>query len=83
MSTATRTPFQNRRAGAATSLGRNDARAAGPGGVYCEDCSVKGVVPDDHADLSTGGVKAWAIDVDAAERLWAVSVAATGLDPLG
>jgi len=53
------------------------------GGVYCEDCSVKGVVPDDHADLGTGGVKNWAIDVDAAERLWAVSVAAIGLDPLG
>lgn len=53
------------------------------GGVYCEDCSVKGVVPADHADLTTGGAKEWAIDVEAAERLWEVSVAATGLDPLG
>lgn len=53
------------------------------GGVYCEDCAVKGVVPADHADLTTGGAKEWAIDVEAAERLWEVSVAATGLDPLG
>lgn len=53
------------------------------GGVYCEDCAVKGVVPPDHADLTTGGVKEWAIDVDAAERLWELSVAATGVDPLG
>ncbi|UFN45325.1 oxidoreductase [Nocardioides okcheonensis] len=53
------------------------------GGVYCEDCSVKGVVPADHSDLSTGGAKEWALDVEAAERLWGLSVAATGLDPLG
>ncbi len=53
------------------------------GGVYCEDCSVKGVVPADHRDARTGGVKEWAIDVEAAERLWELSVSATGLDPLG
>jgi len=50
------------------------------GGVYCEDCSLKGVVPADHADLTTGGVKEWAIDTAAADRLWDASVAATGLD---
>ncbi|WP_353813704.1 oxidoreductase [Agromyces sp. SYSU T00266] len=53
------------------------------GGVYCEDCSLKGVVPPDHADLRTGGVKEWAIDVPSAERLWELSVSATGVDPLG
>ncbi|MGR2751903.1 oxidoreductase [Agromyces arachidis] len=52
------------------------------GGVYCEDCAIKGVVPADHADLRSGGVKEWAIDVPSAERLWEVSVTATGLDPL-
>ncbi len=51
------------------------------GGVYCEDCSIKGVVGPDHTDLSTGGVKEWAIDVDAAERLWDLSVEATGVEP--
>ena len=76
--------FKTAEQGAATGLWAATTLALlDRGGVYCEDCSVKGVVPDDHADLSTGGVKAWAIDVDAAERLWAVSVAATGLDPLG
>ena len=51
------------------------------GGVSCEDCSIKGVVPPGHADMATGGVKQWAIDADSAERLNALSVAATGLDP--
>lgn len=52
------------------------------GGVYCEDSSVKGVVPATHADLSTGGVKEWAIDGEAAERLFELSVEATGVSPL-
>lgn len=51
------------------------------GGVYCEDCSIKGIVSADHTDYSIGGPKEWAIDPDAAEKLWAISVAATKLDP--
>ncbi len=51
------------------------------GGVYCEDCAVARVVPSDAADLTAGGVKEWAVDVDAADRLWTLSVQATGLDP--
>ena len=75
--------FKTPEQGAATGLWAATApELVDRGGVYCEDCSIKGVVPNDHADLSTGGVKAWAIDADAAERLWHVSVAATGLDPL-
>jgi len=31
--------------------------------------------------MMTGGAKAWAIDPEAAEKLWAVAVEATGLDP--
>ncbi len=73
-----KTPAQ----GAATGLWAATApELAERGGVYCEDCSIKGIVPPDHADVATGGVKEWAIDVDAAERLFAVSVEATGLDP--
>lgn len=53
------------------------------GGVYCEDCSIKGIVPVDNVDLTSGGVKEWAIDTEAADRLWDISVAATGLDPFG
>ncbi|RUR02005.1 SDR family NAD(P)-dependent oxidoreductase [Labedella endophytica] len=53
------------------------------GGVYAEDSSLKGVVPADHSDATSGGVKEWAIDTDAADRLWDLSVSATGLDPFG
>ncbi|WP_367823757.1 MULTISPECIES: oxidoreductase [unclassified Microbacterium] len=49
-------------------------------GAYCEDCSIKGIVAPDHSDMTTGGVKEWAIDPEAAERLWALSVSATGVD---
>ncbi|KQR49629.1 oxidoreductase [Microbacterium sp. Leaf161] len=49
-------------------------------GAYCEDCSIKGTVAPDHSDMTTGGVKEWAIDPEAAERLWALSVSATGVD---
>lgn len=73
--------FKTPQEGAATGLwAATSPELLDRGGVYCEDCSIKGVVPPDHADLTTGGVKEWAIDADAAERLFAVSVAATGLD---
>lgn len=74
--------FKTPAGGAATGLWAATApELVGRGGVYCEDCSIKGIVGPDHADPKTGGVKEWAIDVDAAERLFALSVDATGLDP--
>lgn len=74
--------FKSPAEGAATGLWAATApELADRGGVYCEDCSIKGVVPPDHGDITTGGVKQWAIDADAAERLFEVSVRATGLDP--
>lgn len=74
--------FKTPEQGASTGLwAATAAELSDRGGVYCEDCSVKGIVPPEHADLLTGGVKAWAIDVAAADRLWEVSVDATGLDP--
>ncbi len=76
--------FKTAQEGAATGLWAATApELIDRGGVYCEDCSIKGVVPPDHADMTTGGVKEWAIDVDAAERLFDLSVAATGLEPFG
>jgi len=44
--------------------------AAG-GGVYCEDCNIAAAVPAD--DASFAGVRPWAIDPEAAERLWSLS----------
>jgi NAD(P)-dependent dehydrogenase (short-subunit alcohol dehydrogenase family) len=41
------------------------------GGVYCADCDVSPIVPDDSTSLT--GVRRWAIDKAAAERLWELS----------
>jgi NAD(P)-dependent dehydrogenase (short-subunit alcohol dehydrogenase family) len=49
--------------------------AAG-GGVYCEDCNIATAVGAE--DQSFAGVRPWAIDPDAAERLWALSEALLG-----
>lgn len=76
--------FKTPAEGAATDLWAATAPEIAPrGGVYCEDSSIKGIVPPEHADASTGGVKQWAIEADLAERLWDISVAATGVNPLG
>lgn len=56
--------------GAATSCwAATAADLAGTGGVYCEDCHV---APVDDTD-PTGGVRSYALDPDAAERLWTLS----------
>ena len=44
--------------------------AAG-GGVYCEDCNIAQAVSAN--DASFAGVRPWAIDPDAAKRLWSLS----------
>jgi NAD(P)-dependent dehydrogenase (short-subunit alcohol dehydrogenase family) len=41
------------------------------GGVYCEDCNIAAAVPAD--DQSFVGVRPWAIDPEAAKRLWSLS----------
>ncbi|MFM0302455.1 oxidoreductase [Paraburkholderia sediminicola] len=46
------------------------------GGVYCEDVDIAEAVPADHKPLN--GVLPWAVDVDAAERLWALSEKLSG-----
>ncbi|MBJ2121619.1 SDR family NAD(P)-dependent oxidoreductase [Arthrobacter sp. MSA 4-2] len=43
----------------------------GLGGVYTEDADIAVVVPDDHQGPS--GVHAWAVDPQAADRLWELS----------
>jgi NAD(P)-dependent dehydrogenase (short-subunit alcohol dehydrogenase family) len=47
----------------------------GAGGVYCEDCHVAEV--DDESRIS--GVRTYALDPAAADRLWAISEEATGV----
>jgi hypothetical protein len=49
----------------------------GRGGVYCEDVDIATPVAPDAKQL--GGVRPWAIDPVAAERLWTQSEAWTGV----
>jgi NAD(P)-dependent dehydrogenase (short-subunit alcohol dehydrogenase family) len=64
--------FKTVSGGASTSVwcATSSLLAAG-GGVYCEDCNVAAAVPAD--DKSFAGVRPWAIDPDAAARLWSLS----------
>jgi hypothetical protein len=48
------------------------------GGAYCQDCDIADPATTD--DMLIGGVKPWAVDPDAAARLWALSAELTGLD---
>ncbi len=50
----------------------------GKGGLYCEDCDVAMLTQPGTSRVS--GVDPHALDPEAARRLWAVSVEATGLD---
>ena len=50
---------------------------AGKGGVYCEDCDIAELVPNDSQALS--GVRHWAVDRPTAKALWDLSERQTGL----
>lgn len=55
--------------GAATAVWcATSARLAGMGGVYCEDCDIAPI-----EDSGRFGVRPWAADPEAAERLWRLS----------
>ncbi|MBZ8135507.1 oxidoreductase [Afifella sp. IM 167] len=59
---------------------------AGMGGVYCDDCEIAPIAPEASEDPSDPsarlnvGVRAYAVDPEAARRLWTLSQALTGLD---
>jgi hypothetical protein len=42
----------------------------GHGGLYCEDCGVAEPIEDPSMDQ---GIMSWALDEEAADRLWALS----------
>jgi len=61
--------FKSPSQGCATSLWAATAMCLnGMGGVYCEDCNISRLVPDDSNDFT--GVRQWAIASEIAERLW-------------
>jgi NAD(P)-dependent dehydrogenase (short-subunit alcohol dehydrogenase family) len=63
--------------GAATSvLVATSPQLEGIGGRYFEDCNQAETVPAQNAGTAPSGVAPYALDPDAAERLWALSLAA-------
>lgn len=64
-----KTPAQ----GAATTLWAATSDELGPaqGGVYCEDCNVSALVPDD--DKGFFGVRSWACSDEDADKLWSLT----------
>ncbi|MER8659281.1 SDR family NAD(P)-dependent oxidoreductase [Mesorhizobium sp. M0847] len=62
--------------GAATTVwSATSPELASIGGVYCENCDVARIEPDEAF-----GVRPYAIDPERAERLWRASASLTGLD---
>ena len=63
-------------AGAATTVYAATApELEGRGGIYVEDCGIADV---DDAEDAAGGVRSYALDPDAAERLWSISEETVG-----
>jgi len=69
--------FKTPQQGAATSIWcALSHQLNGIGGVYCEDCDIAALVPDDSQAVY--GVRPYAIDPDTAAALWQFSETATG-----
>ncbi len=74
----TQSPLKSAEQGAATTVWcAVSPDLAGRGGVYCEDCDIAVAVRGDDAGAT--GVRPWAMDRDAAERLWTLSEAWCGV----
>ena len=75
--------FKTAAQGAATGLWAATSQAlADRGGSYLEDCAIADVVGA-GTPVDDGGVRAYAIDPVGAERLWQLSLVATGARPVG
>ncbi|WP_243042755.1 oxidoreductase [Dyella sedimenti] len=77
--------MKNPEQGAATSVwAATSPQLDGFGGVYCEDCDIA-VLAEDAEQTAPGsaslsaGVRPWAVDPAAAERLWTLSEQLTGV----
>jgi hypothetical protein len=70
--------FKTQEQGAATSVWcATSPQLTGMGGVYCQDVDVAPILPPDSP--SNVGVRDYAIDPVAAERLWVISEELTGV----
>jgi NAD(P)-dependent dehydrogenase (short-subunit alcohol dehydrogenase family) len=63
--------FKTVAGGASTSVWCATSPLLNGGGVYCEDCNVAELKPDD--DPTFTGVRSWAVDPAIASRLWTMS----------
>ncbi|MFB6874704.1 SDR family NAD(P)-dependent oxidoreductase [Streptomyces sp. NPDC056323] len=73
------TGFKTPAQGAATAVwAATSPLLDGHGGAYCQDCGI--AEPAHTDDMLIGGVKPWAVDPDAASRLWQLSSELTELD---
>ena len=71
--------FKTPAAGAATEVwAATSPQLAGRGGLYLEDCDVAEAT--DESSPQRRGVRAYALDPDAAAHLWAISAERTGVD---
>ncbi|NWA45188.1 SDR family NAD(P)-dependent oxidoreductase [Pseudomonas reactans] len=69
--------FKTVEQGAATSVWcATHPSLAGKGGVYCDDADIAPLAAEDGAEI---GVSSWAIDPEAAKRLWQLSEKLTGV----
>ena len=74
--------FKTPEQGAATQVwAATSPQLDGRGGVYCEDCDIAELAPDDLE--FTGGVRSYAVDPEQAARLWALSAELTGVNAFG
>lgn len=70
-------PLKTTQQGAATTLwAATNPILDNLGGLYCENCDIASV--DESNEITLVGVKSHAIDINQAERLWAVSAQLTG-----
>lgn len=63
--------------GATTTFAAVSPDLDGKGGLYLEDCNVAPVVP--NGSEAPFGVRPWAIDAEAAERIWGLCAQMTGV----
>jgi NAD(P)-dependent dehydrogenase (short-subunit alcohol dehydrogenase family) len=71
--------FKTPEQGAATQVwAATSPQLDGLGGVYCEDCDIAELAPDDQE--FTGGVRSYAVDPAQAARLWTLSAELTGVN---
>ena len=72
--------FKSAAQGAATSIWcATSPCLEGMGGVYCENCDIARAVPADYTGMD--GVRPWATDEVAAQKLWMVGEELLGLSP--